>query len=73
MSRKISEDFYTSRVTVEVTVRHQFLPQDGIDLITALLNCGAITSVDVKSVESNFKLHGAAENGFYTTRVEKLR
>lgn len=53
--------FYTSKVTIEVEVTHQFSPKDGVNIITnRLTGCTipAVKSIKVLGVESNYKLHG---------------
>lgn len=55
----VPDGFYTTKVTVEVEVVHQFDPGQGIRLVTGLLKlptAPAVQSVKVLAVESNYKL-----------------
>lgn len=53
------DGFFTTKVTVEVEVVHQFNPAQGIRLVTGLLQTPqtpAVQSVKVLAAESNYKL-----------------
>ncbi len=53
----IPESFYTTRVLLEVTVRHQFTPRDGIQIVKMRLSPfgnPVVEEVKVISAESNY-------------------
>jgi hypothetical protein len=50
------DDFYTTKVLIEVEVSHQFDPKDGINLVTGLLSVPAIEKVNVLSAVTNYRL-----------------
>lgn len=54
------DGFFTTKVTVEVEVVHQFNPAQGIRVVTGLLKlptAPAVKSVKVLAAESNYKVH----------------
>jgi hypothetical protein len=55
----VPDGFFTTKVTVEVEVTHQFNPAQGIGLVVGLLKlptAPAVQSVKVLAAESNYKL-----------------
>jgi hypothetical protein len=50
----MSEEFYTTKLLIEVDVSTQFGPRDAICLVKTLLKCPAITSVSIKSGHTNY-------------------
>lgn len=62
------DGFYTTKVTVEVEVSHQFDPKQGIGIVVGRLtgaDIPAVRSVKVISAESNFKLHSKPMDKMY--------
>lgn len=56
----VPDGFYTTKVTVEVEVTHQFDPCKGIGIITSRLtghSIPAVKSVKVIEASSNYQLH----------------
>lgn len=54
------DEFYTTKILVEVEVTHQFDPAKGMRIVTCRLtgaDIPAVKSVNVISAESNYKLH----------------
>lgn len=54
------DDFYTTKVVLEVEVSHQFDPKKGIGIVVGSLSGAdipAVKSVKVLAAESNYKLH----------------
>lgn len=53
------DGFFTTKVTVEVEVTHQFNPEQGIRIVTGRLtgvDIPAVKSVKVVAAESNYKV-----------------
>lgn len=68
----IPEGFYRTKVVVEIEVSHQFDPQQGIGLVTNLLNplyVPAVRGVKVLKAESNFRLHQKPDTSFSPVKI----
>ena len=69
------DDFYTTRVIVEVEVSHQFDPAQGIGLVTGRLTgptIPAVKSVKVIAAESNYKLHSKPMSEMVSLDIRNL-
>jgi len=59
-----TDNFYTTKLLIEVEVSHQFDPMDAINIVTGLLTVPAIKKVEIVNAITNFVLHGNPTDEF---------
>lgn len=68
-------DFYTTKVLIEVEVCHQFDPKQGIGIVVGRLSgkdIPAVKSIKVVAAESNYKLHSKPMDKACTVDLNNL-
>ena len=63
------QEFFTSKILLEVTIAHQFDPQRGVeDIILERLKCPAVDAVEILEIRSNYVENGSPKD-FLSTFV----